>query len=252
LRFKFIAMRLYLKLTCIFLFLTLLTSCEKNDASTKTKGDISGKVALYDEGTASLPNEGMSVRIMNLNPEITASTDASGSFTLKDVPYGNYRLLLEKDGYGPYQWADIVHEKSNTSTILTNTVSLGKISSTQVTDMSVVVSGNNVFLQATTNPAGSTGNRRYVRFFFHTDENVSKDNYKVFSETFVLQQNPSDKVFNRTEWQAMGFPSGTRVYVKAYGDSFWSNSYIEAGANNKTVFPNLNSSSAAAASFIVP
>jgi hypothetical protein len=138
-------MRFYLKLTCVFLFLTLLTSCEKNDDSTKTKGDISGKVALYDEGTASLPNEDMSVRIMNLNPEITASTDASGSFTLKDVPYGNYRLLLEKDGYGPYQWADIVHEKSNTSTILTNTVSLGKISSTQVTDMSVVVSGNNVF-----------------------------------------------------------------------------------------------------------
>ncbi len=242
----------FLNLLTILFSIFLIISCNKNEELSETKGDISGKVALYDDGTASLPNEGMSVRIMNLNPEITASTDASGSFTLKDVPYGNYRLLLEKDGYGPYQWADIVHEKSNTSTILTNTVSLGKISSTQVTDMSVLVSGSNVFLQATTDPAGSAGNRRYVRFFFHTDENVSKDNYKVFTETFVLQQNPSDKVFNRTEWQAMGFPSGTRVYVKAYGDSFWSNSYSEAGANNKTVFPNLNGSSATAASFIVP
>jgi len=49
----------------------------------------------------------------------------------------------------------------------------------------------------------------------------------------------------------MGFASGSTVYVKIYGESFYGNDYDEPNQNIR-VFPNLNLDSAEAVSFEVP
>ena len=49
----------------------------------------------------------------------------------------------------------------------------------------------------------------------------------------------------------MGFSSGSQVYVKAYGESFWGNDYEDTDLN-KRIFPNLGEISAEPVMFMVP
>ena len=71
------------------------------------------------------------------------------------------------------------------------------------------------------------------------------------SPTFISQINPYQSTLTQTELINAGFTSGQTVYVKAYGESYWSNEYLDVNLNKK-VFPNLNTVSANAVSFIVP
>ena len=80
---------------------------------------------------------------------------------------------------------------------------------------------------------------------------MNSNNYENVLETFPAQINPFNLNLSQTSLDALGFASGTEVYVKCYGESFWSNKY-EDPALGITVFPNLNSTTAATISFIVP
>ena len=72
-----------------------------------------------------------------------------------------------------------------------------------------------------------------------------------YSAGLISQNNPYEHTIEANVLADMGFVSGDTVYVKAYGDSFWSNEYVDADLNKK-VFPNLNTTSADASFFIVP
>ncbi|MFM8833777.1 MAG: carboxypeptidase regulatory-like domain-containing protein, partial [Cytophagales bacterium] len=129
--------------------------------------------------------------------------------------------------------------------------SLGAISTTQVTSLNSSVTANLVTIEATTSPAGSMASTRYLRFFLHSAANVSDVFYSAYLPTLVSRINPYVKTFTKAELNALGFASGTTVYVRVYGDSYWSNQYDDPELDRR-VFPNLNDKAASAVSFVVP
>ena len=238
-------------LTCT----VLATSCNTNDDPAvdiaPNASDISGSVFLYGEGTERTSNEGMTVTVENSNPVKSATTDANGRFLIKDVPLGTHNLIFTKSGYGTFKMFDIAHVADDRPTAVTAIPSLGTLSTTQITALTALTVGSEVTIEATTNPAGNTGNSRYVRFFLHNAANVSDVFHTVYSPTLVSRSNPFVKTYTRTELNAMGFASGSTVFVRVYGDSYWSNQYDDPGLDRR-IFPNLNPTTVTAASFVVP
>lgn len=239
-------------LTFGLIILLGISSCSKDEDPTPdpiTKANISGSVNLYDEGTTQIDNSNMTVKVEGTTPAISATTDANGDFTLSDVPFGTYTILYEKSGFGTFKKFDIEHE--NNATAILNTPSIGEISTTQITNLEANVSGNDIIISVTTNPAGSNGNTRYVRYFLSTDSNVSSENYTYFSPGLVSQINPKEITLSNNDLTSAGFSTGETVFVKVYGDSFWSNEYNDPDLG-RNVFPNLNMTSTNSVSFIVP
>ncbi len=237
-------------LTLGLIFVTVFISCSKDDDNSPdpiTKADINGSVNLYDEGTTKIDNSGMTIKVEET--EFFATTNNQGVFNLSDIPFGTYTLVYEKQGFGTFKKFDIQHE--NDATAIPNTPSLGETSSTQVTDLTAQVNGIDITFSITTNPGGSNSNRRYVRYFLSTDSNVSKDNYSFHSSGLISQINPYETTLPLNELNNAGFSTGQTVYIKAYGDSFWSNEYDDLDLDRK-VFPNLNMNSADPVSFVVP
>jgi hypothetical protein len=239
------------------LFILLLVSflsCKKSSTDTivpVTKADIIGLVSLYDEAISQAGNSGMKVSVQGSSPLISATTDANGKFVLPEVPFGTYTLVYEKAGYGTYKKPGVVHSTDGSSTFLANTPSLGKVSTTTVTDLTTSQDGSTILVAVTTNPAGSLGNTRYIRYFLSSSATVSKDNYSYVSSGYIAQINPYQAALTSANLISWGFTSGQTVYVKVYGDAFWSNEYQEATTGPK-IFPNLNTTSANPVSFKVP
>ena len=212
-----------------------------------TSADILGSVNLYDEGTTEIDNSNMTVKVEGISK--SARTDASGDYVLSNVAFGTYTLVYEKSGYGTFKRFNLGH--SNGNTIITESPSLGQVSTTQVTGLEANSNGNSIVLSVTTDPGGSNGNTRYVRYFLSADSNVSNENYSFHSAGLIAQINPLELNITSEDLITAGFSSGETVYVKVYGDSFWSNEYEDPDLG-RMVFPNLNLNAAKAVSFVVP
>lgn len=226
-------------------------SCSKEDSTPEpiTKANITGSVNLYDEGTTKIDNSNMTITLEGKSPTISAITDVKGNFTLSNVPFGIYTIRYEKTGFGTFKKFAIDHK--NNATAILNTPSIGKNSTTQITNLEAKITGINVILSVTTNPAGNIGNSRYVRYFLSSNSNVSNENYTYFSSGLVSQINPKEITLLNKDLINLGFSSGQTVYVKIYGDSFWSNEYEDPNLGRK-IFPNLNTNTTITVSFIMP
>lgn len=87
-------MKNFLKLTIILVALFSLFSC-REDLISKTKtATLRGVVTAKESGTP-LSN----VRITTSPTTEAVTTDASGTFEIKDIPIGDYSLKAEADGY---------------------------------------------------------------------------------------------------------------------------------------------------------
>lgn len=233
------------------LILLGIYSCSKEDSTPEpiTKANITGSVNLYDEGTTKIDNSNMTITVEGITPTISAITDVNGNFTLSNVPFGIYTIRYEKTGFGTFKKFAIDHK--NSATAISNTPSIGKNSTTQITKLEAKITGINVVLSVTTNPAGNIGNSRYIRYFLSSNSNVSNENYTYFSTGLVSQINPKEITLSNRDLINLGFSSGQTVYVKIYGDSFWSNEYDDPNLGRK-VFPNLNTNTTNSVSFIMP
>jgi hypothetical protein len=230
-----------------------LISCSKDDdkpTDKVEKGSVLGSVNLYDEGVTKLSDHsGMKVYIDGKSNEFSALTDQQGSFSIKDVPYGTYTFVYEKVGFGTFKKFDVDIEQENSS--IATSPSLGQKSTTKITKLEVGSSSSfPVILTVTTDPPASIGNTRYVRFFFSTSSNVSNESYDSVLETTTSMNNPNNLNLTQEAIDALGFAKGSTVYARVYGESFWSNNYDDPDLK-RTIFPNLNSTSAPAVSFVV-
>lgn len=120
--------------------------------------------------------------------------------------------------------------------MLTTIPSFGQLSATTVTKLTAETSGTDFLVNATTDAGGNSANKRYIRFFYAVSSDVSNINYISFSDIYTAQINPYTHTLSNTDLNNRNFVSGTTVYVKAYGESFWSNSYID-GVSGKTISP---------------
>ncbi len=234
-----------------FLFLTIsFAACggdnDNPPITLPSTASITGSVNLYDEGAEKI--DGSDMRISASGTSISDLTNDQGSFLLSDVPFGARMLSYEKTGYGTFKYfiTDLTDDL-----IISNTPSLGKLSQTKVITCAVTIDGTDVKISSVCN--GTNTSKRYLRYFFGTDETVNNENYSKVSETYESDSNvnPAMHIITQQELIDLGFASGTQVSVKVYGDSYFSNDYEDA-AENRRVFPNLNENSAEPVTFMVP
>jgi len=239
-----------MKSVIYFLIIVSLVACKKEEDKATTSS-ISGKVKLYDDGNSNLDNIDMTVTVEGTAPLLSAKTDQNGEYSIQDVPFGSYTLQFNKTGYGTYKIFDATLISTGGPLVISETVSLGQISTTSIINKFLInVIQSTVEFKGTVDPAGTTEIPRYLRFFYSSNENVSSDNYSYYSDQYEVSEALFQIIVTKEELNNMGFASGTTVYLKVYGDSYWSNSY-EDPSLSKMVFPNLNSSYESG-SFIVP
>ena len=241
-----------IKLFGLMLGLVIVASCKKDDDTppVPAKADIFGYVSLYDEGVNQLDNSGMKVYIDGAEDMDSSTTDSESKFIIKGVTLGTYGVVYEKEGYGTHKIYNVKLEKAEEHVSL-NTPSLGKLSTTKVVSLSASVEGADVVLTYETDPAGNSNSPRYIRYFFDDNSGVSSSVYKHHTVVFEIKDSPHERKFNITNLIDMGFKSWETVYVKVYGDSFWSNDYDEPSLGMR-IFPNLNMTSADEVSFVMP
>jgi len=213
-----------------------------------TSANAKGSVSLYDEGTTQLNDSGMTVTASTADTSISVVTDTTGQFFFKDLTYDTYNLTFEKEGYGTFKIFDLLHD--NGSSFLTTVPSLGQKSSTEVIDLTQSQFEQSILVNATLDPPATDTEPKYIRFFLGLTDSISDTQYMEFSQIIVANTNPVVLTFSQEFLNGTGFDSGTTVYIRVYGDSYYSNNY-EAPTSGQ-IFPNLNPNSVTAISFIVP
>ena len=239
-------------------FFFLAISCGKDDNGSNqpppnpVDAPISGTVILYDESVGEVDKSGMTVTVDSTSPPQKAVTGTDGNFFIPYIGFGNKILIFEKAGYGTFKLINVAHNYNNgLGTVITPAPALGKISTTTITVLNTSVSAGSVAITVMTSPAGTSNVPKYVRLFLHSRAGVSNVLYLKALDILVANTNPLEKVLTKAELNALGFASGTTVYVRAYGESFHSNNYDDP-VTARMVYPNLNLTTVAAASFIVP
>lgn len=233
------------------LILVIISSCGSDDSdggSTPTSGNIVGSVNLFDDKTNSLDASGMSVSVQGTS--FSDITDSQGNFQIDDVPFGDVILIYTKTGYGTFQSGTIDHDGANSgSTFITSSPSLGQVSTTAITEASASFSGNDLEVSVTTNPGGNSNNPIYVTVFLSTSNSVSNtENEGVFGP-WDIRINPTTLTISESELSDFGFSSGQTIFIKVYGDSFFTNSYT---GTNGQVHPNVNASASTTLNVLIP
>jgi len=233
-------------------FSILLIGCNhKDESNPATKAPIKGNVNLFDSGTKPMPKNDMLISIEGSNPLVTAVTDTSGAFAFDSIPFGTYNLVFSKLGYGTYKHIGLIHQNTGGSTVVYPSISLGQKSNTSVTGLSYSMTGGKIALAVNTSPVPSTSSPKYVRLFLSKKPNVSLFAYSYYTQAQELTANHASVYFSIKDLTNMGIQSDDTVYVKAYTDSFWSNSYLDP-TTGKYQFPNINETTVGAISFIAP
>jgi hypothetical protein len=255
---KMIEMRNILKFTTLLAFgivLISIASCKKEDECNYpnlSAADLNGSVSLFNDAEAPLDKSGMVVSILYSNPLISDTTDADGNYSFPDLPFGNYTLQYVKQGYGTYLYS-FAH---NDNCELTNTLPtfyLGQRSTTNITSLSAETIAAHVDINLTINPAATDEQARYVRLFLKNENDVSSSSYDKESGILYTNDNSLFISLSVSDLHSFGFISGETVYLKAYGESFYSNEYYDFDAfTPHWVFPNLNIVTVPDVEFIVP
>ena len=246
----------------LFIILSFF-SCKKESSQGEIEiGAISGTISLYDDKINLQSNaSGVTVTVIGMPGKVAVST-ADGKFRIEGLSFDNYDLAFSKTGYGTYKIFGIEHKKqSNTpsgvssTTFLSRVINLGAVSSTSISSLTAIDATYNdlpgIEYGYTITPEASPGNRGYVRTFVGKKHTTSSAEYLAYTNTNSVLNNNVRSGFQLGELYGFGFQSGDSVYVKVYGDSFYSNTYTDP-ISGKTIFPNLNAVAANAVSFIVP
>ncbi len=201
---------------------------------------VFGSVTLHKFSSRISPG-GIKVTLLNSTDSFSITMkDNQEVFLFDSIPYGTYDVRYERSDMGTFYRYKLVHNKTTEHTIIDHS-DLGLKSAIGITNFSIKQSGaTNIFTQVS-DIKPTVIYEWVVRYFFSRTRDVSSIQYDTtmnitsgspISDTLIYGMDYS--VLNR-----LGFPSGTKVYVKAYSDSWASNAYILPGRRIKT-YPNLN------------
>jgi hypothetical protein len=254
----------------IFIAAIFLISCGKNSdhhtitvpdviQANLTRANITGSIFLYDEDGTKLSDNGY-VTVSIDNSTVSTTTDASGKFQLDSIPAGTYDISYSRDGFGTGKIMGLYHAATNHATTV--------ISKNESMAMNSNLSINNVVIQAF-DPAlqqlgvsgfhivpvfdNPSGKEKWVHLFFLDNKSVSSSKYQAETKIKVSGAANQMNNFNLTSgwFESLGFGKGQTIFVKAYGDNFLADEYIDP-ITNQTIFPSLSTNSSPVVSFVIP
>lgn len=233
------------------MYLLFVMSCNKasdNPPAVITEGYLKGSVNLFDEGLVPLSKDSMKVSLENTDPEIFVFTDTNGDFIFENLDFDIYTIAFAKENYGTFKFYGLNHSGSNTNVSVVP--SLGEKSSTEITLVDAFQFETDILVNVSCTPAASVDNPRYIRYFLGLTSGVSSSQYMYSSMVVVADSDPVVITLTQQELNNIGFASSSEVFIRVYGDSYWSNMYEQP--DGTTIFPNLNPTTVDVVSFIVP
>jgi hypothetical protein len=99
----------------LFVAVLILTASSQRALAQQTLGAINGTVT--DSSGAVVPNVNIKARAVATNLELTAASKSDGSFSISDLPIGNYEVTFSKDGFQTAAYPQIIVQGSRTSTV---------------------------------------------------------------------------------------------------------------------------------------
>lgn len=243
----------------LFSALFVIACSDDNDTpSLPTRGILLGNIQTFDDKLVSTNDAGgVTVTASNLTGQtFSATTDNTGRYTFNELPYDNYQFEISKSGYGTLKVFGISHVyvKDVISTVVQN-IPFGKTSTTTVTGLTFndfLLNGEvGVSFDYILSPVPTSSKKAFVRYFLGPFADVSNTKFTARSEVFSFSSLSANTGFTKERLLEMGFTAGQTVYVRMYGDSFISNNW-EDPTSGIEVFPNINPTTVAAVSFVVP
>jgi len=230
--------------------ISLLSWACNKESSNISYGQIRGVLRLVDDLNNPQPFAGMQVTAENTG--ISTVSDSAGRYILNGLQNGKYNLVYSKPGYGTYTLVGFNNngDAYNNPSIVP-LVTLGKFSTTTFSSMTINIHNDSVIMRPSIDPAGTPDQPRGIRFFYGTSSDVSSALYTAYSKVFQLNNATGALKVGFDYFYSLGFHSGDSIYIKGYGDAFFSNDYDDPNTG-KHVFPNLNQTSGAASSFLLP
>lgn len=243
-------LKIHKMFTALLLLLGILTlSCNKS-SSNISYGQIRGVVRLVDD--LNNPQTFAGMQITAENTGLSTTSDSTGKYILNGLKNGIYNLVFSKPGYGTYI---LVGFNNNGNALdhpsIVPLTTLGKFSTTTLSAFYVNVQNDSVVLRPTIDPAGTADQPRGIRFFYGTDSTISNENFTAYSKVYQLSNSTGILKVGPDYFYSLGFSAGDTIYIKGYGDAFFSNDYDDP-QTGQHIFPNLNTTSPVSVSFILP
>jgi hypothetical protein len=221
--------------TAPILILLLFSGCEKSELEQlDLKGTLKGKVYTLDEfGYQNSDNENIVIQLEGSEPLISFITDTSGTYEIKDISSGTYNLTISKEGYGEYQRQGVqivggneplyfngsIIEKSSTTI---KSLSLEIVNNTEIYIKGIVDHNYIIDEWSFSTPA--------IRYFINNIENPSDNNYL---QTGIVSFNgvSGSQLETQIYIDKNHFPSGSKIYIIAYGCYGYENGYFDILSN---------------------
>ncbi len=236
----------------IFIFIISLIiaatfySCEKDSKSAPTS-TLVGVITVVDEfGQAITDRSGVTIGIDGTNPLVKGITNVKDQFTVDSIPPGTYDVSLSKYGFGTFKFTGKVFYGDEKPQYLAGYIA--ERSSTSANNLTLTYNATNRYITATANvnPAGTTSQARFARFFAGSNNSVSDSSYISTSVNGTSTNAVSVSIY----MDPVKFPNGTTVYVKAYGCSYYDYSYLNV-ETFLSVYTTVNTSSSSNVASIV-
>ncbi|MBY0482843.1 MAG: carboxypeptidase-like regulatory domain-containing protein [Chitinophagaceae bacterium] len=242
-----------LSLFCVF----VLFACKKDDPAQPTNGKLIGSIQTWDDKTTAILDK-VGITVSTDYPTVNSTTtDANGKFSFDNLDFDKYDLSFSKPGYGTYKIFSYAHNYNPSGPQTINTIPLinfAKKSTTTITNMVLLKTSfngiNGVSFQVTVSPNPTTLKRAYIRYFLSNSSALSSSNYLVYTPPIGTSSTVAIDGFSNDELTGFGFSKGQTIYIKAYGESVRGNDYDDPNLR-KRIFPNLNSTTVPAISFVM-
>ncbi len=199
--------------------LLILYGCEKTETiQFDLEGTIKGQVAvIYEDTDASESDsnlyEDVEVILDDGDNKLSATVDINGEYSLENIPIGTYNLIFSKPGFSEFQNQGVQIIGGDEPIYCFGY--LFEKSSTTIENLELELDEyNNVYLKGTVNNTSSSSS---IWYFIHDDSNVSYTNYTDYGQTFYDLDSGSGAYLGI---DSTLFPSGTKIYVRAYACSY--------------------------------
>lgn len=256
----------------ILFFCLLFTGCKKNTEAIQQSNkstELKGNVMLYDEGNQIQNPAGITVSIDNSVPVASSQTDKDGKFTLS-VPYsldsfsvsysnpkiGTFKRYFFRDAQGKFYYKD---SDGNIRGEDSFDESLGYKSSVIVNSFDLQLVNDSTLRVKCNISSPNKDGEKYVRLLIQKGlpdisiNTVDKSDINTYGILIPVEIGDNNKDYClKCSGICQNWLKEDQVFMTAYGDSWYSNIYIDRQSGQLT-FPNLHRvNNSSIASFNMP